>query len=84
MNSETVYCPTCHRQVRTALTTPPLHGGQAVLPDAPELVCLDTSDACGSGVCPVCNLPHSVMVFRLARSGLDEASPAPRSTTEPD
>ena len=69
METHMAYCPRCKRAVRVGFTPTPLHGGQATLPDAHELVCLDTGPGCRGDVCPLCNMPASVMQFRLDRFG---------------
>jgi hypothetical protein len=64
MKAKLGYCARCNREVRLAMTDAPLHGGQATLPDAPELICLECSDACVGEVCPLTNMSHVVMEHR--------------------
>lgn len=70
MRTELHYCPECDHEVQIAWTPAPSHEGHATLPDAPELVCLDLTECCTGGVCPLSNLPRLVMGVRLARSEL--------------
>jgi hypothetical protein len=70
MDTHTAYCSACDQQVRIALTPVPLHGGQATLPDAPEVVCLDFGERCTGKFCPMFGLPRVMMGVRLARSEL--------------
>ena len=64
MKAKLAYCARCNREVRLLTTDTPLHGGQATLPDAPELICLECSAACAGEVCPLTNLAHVVMEHR--------------------
>jgi hypothetical protein len=70
MDTHSAYCSACDQQVRIALTPAPLHGGQATLPDAPDVVCLDFGVRCTGQFCPMFGLPRVVMGVRLARSEL--------------
>ena len=72
MNTQTAYCSACDKPVRIALTPAPVHGGQASLPDSPEVVCLDFGAKCTGELCPMFGLPRILMGMRLARSGLKE------------
>jgi hypothetical protein len=65
MKAKLAYCARCNREVRLIETDLPLHGGQATLPDAPELICLECSARCGPGPCPLTNLAHVVMEHRI-------------------
>ena len=78
MEKELAFCPACERQVHLAWTDAPLHEGHATLPDGPELVCLDRSEKCCGGTCPLSGMSGSVMALRLAKSGLAEG---PHHTT---
>jgi hypothetical protein len=64
------YCSACDKQVQVTWTPAPMHGGQATLPDGPELVCLDFGEHCTGELCPAFGLPRVLMGVRLARSGL--------------
>ena len=75
MKTHTAYCARCQRVVRLLVTDAPLHGGQATLPDAPELVCLDCSSVCADEICPLTNLAHVVMEQRIVQ--LEEQSDFP-------
>ncbi len=77
MKTQLAYCSACDQQVRIATTPVPLHGGQANLPDAPEVVCLDFGEKCTGSLCPMFALPSILMGVRLARSGM---RPEPFST----
>lgn len=79
MQTDLAYCPACDSQVRVALTPAPTHEGQANLPDAPELLCLDVERRCLAGTCPLSNLPRHVMAVRLARSHLPGEGPTTTS-----
>jgi hypothetical protein len=63
MKAKLAYCDRCNREVRVVWSEPPLHGGQATLPD-PELVCLDCGTACAGAACSLTNLSHVVMENR--------------------
>jgi hypothetical protein len=69
-----VYCRACQHNVRVAYTPMPTHEGHANLHD-PELVCLDANDSHCQGVCPITNMPHTVMDVRLGESGMLELEP---------
>lgn len=71
----TVYCTACKQQVNLTFTAAPAHGGEANLPDGPELVCLTFGSRCAAETCPVSGLPSVVMGVRLARSGMDPEVP---------
>jgi hypothetical protein len=75
MQTDLAYCRLCDSQVRVTLTPAPTHEGQANLPDAPELLCLDVQERCLGGTCPLSNLPRHVMAVRLARSHLPGEAP---------
>lgn len=77
METELAWCPACSARVRIAWTPAPTHEGQANLPDAPEMVCLELADdGCAPGtVCPLSSLPRGVMALRLAKSGMREHVP---------
>jgi hypothetical protein len=47
-----------------------VHGGQATLPDEPQVVCLDFSEKCTGAMCPMFGVGSVVMGVRLARSEL--------------
>jgi hypothetical protein len=66
----TIYCPVCNRDVPISETQAPLHGGEAPLADAPQLVCLGYGSPCSGTKCPVTGLPSVVMGVQLARSGM--------------
>lgn len=71
MDIERKVCPACNGTVRITSTPIPVHGGQASLPDAGQLVCLDFGEQCqGHPDCAVTGLPRMVMAVRLARAGL--------------
>jgi hypothetical protein len=70
MNTMTVFCSACEKDVHLACTAEPLHQGEANLPDGSELVCLTFGARCTAGRCPISGLPSVVMGVRLARSGL--------------
>lgn len=64
------YCPGCDREVHLTLSRAPSHRGHANLPDGAEMVCLDFSEGCSGGRCPLTGSPGIVMAVRLARSHL--------------
>lgn len=68
--TRTLYCPKCSHDVTVTLSSEPLHGGHATLPDGGEVVCLDFGPECTSPLCAVFRVPRVVMGVRLARSGL--------------
>jgi hypothetical protein len=70
METHTAYCSACDQPVRIAMTPVPLHGGQATLPDAPDVVCLDFGERCTGQFCPMFGLPRLMMGVRLARSDM--------------
>lgn len=71
MEIEERTCPACNGTVRITSTAIPVHGGQANLPDAGQLVCLDFGEQCQNHPnCAITGLPRMVMAVRLARSGL--------------
>jgi hypothetical protein len=76
MDTQKLYCSACGREVRVAWTSAPLHGGQATLPDAPELICLDLEQNCSNSTstCPVTGLSRVVMSMRRARSEFVEVT----------
>lgn len=73
METRLAYCSACDQDVRIAVTPMPLHGGQATLPDAPDVVCLDFGEKCTGAMCPMFGLPRILMGVRLARSGLKQS-----------
>lgn len=73
MMTRKAFCSACDHDVEIAVLDPPLHDGQATLPDG-DIVCLDFGEQCTGAMCPMFGLPRIVMGVRLARSGLrDEA-----------
>jgi len=72
MITQMAYCSACDQPVRIAVTPLPLHGGQANLPDSPEVVCLDFGDRCTGQLCPMFGRPSLLMGVRLAKSELKE------------
>lgn len=74
MESVTVYCPACRKDVHVTRTAAPLHTGEANLVDD-EVVCLTFGPRCPPGTCPLANLPSVVMGVRLARSGIEPEEP---------
>lgn len=70
METQMAYCSACDQQVRIAVTPTPIHGGQAPLPDSPDVVCLDFGHHCTGELCPMFGLPRILMGVRLARSDL--------------
>jgi hypothetical protein len=71
MNAESVFCPTCEKQVHVTLTPATVHGDQPVTGDTSQLVCLTFGPRCAAGRCPIAGLPSIVMGVRLAKSGLE-------------
>jgi hypothetical protein len=72
MQVQTAYCSACDHDVRIAVTDVPVHGGQANLPDEPQIVCLDFGERCTGALCPMFGVGNVIMGVRLARSGLRE------------
>jgi hypothetical protein len=70
MQTHYAFCSACDRPVRVALTRAPVHGGQPMLEDGPELVCLEFGEQCTGEFCPMFGLPSILMGVRLARSDL--------------
>jgi hypothetical protein len=68
MESQLAYCSACDLQVPIAITPGPVHGGQANINDAPEVVCLHFGQHCTGEFCPMFGLPRILMGVRLARS----------------
>lgn len=66
------YCSHCQKEVLVSITPTAPRGGQAVLQDHEELVCLDFGDKCDGDICPLSKYRPVVMGVRLARSGLRE------------
>jgi hypothetical protein len=69
MDTLTVYCSACDKDVHVTRTPAPLHSGEANLEEE-QLVCLAYGPRCPLDKCPVANLPSVVMGVRLARNGL--------------
>ena len=72
MEEEKVYCPACNHEVRL-VATPDHRDGQANLPAAAEIVCLDFGTGCADARCPLTHVSGRVMGVRLVRSGLGES-----------
>lgn len=64
------YCTHCQKEVLVTVSPAPDRGGQAILPDHDEVVCLDFGDKCDGEVCPLTRYRPVVMGVRLAKSGL--------------
>jgi DNA-directed RNA polymerase subunit RPC12/RpoP len=69
METKTVYCSACDRDVSIVITDDPSHDGHANLHDA-EVVCLEIGHECTGNLCPVGAAPPTVMAARLVRNGL--------------
>jgi Zn ribbon nucleic-acid-binding protein len=72
MKIKELFCSACNHQVMIAITELPVHGGQATLPDEPQVVCMDFGKQCSGETCPLFGVGPVVMGVRLARSGLRE------------
>lgn len=70
METQTAYCSACDQQVRIVVTPHPVHGGQAMVADGPDVVCLDFGHKCTGSMCPMFGLPRILMGVKLAQSGL--------------
>lgn len=73
MTTRKAFCSACDHDVEIAVLDPPLHDGQATLPDG-DIVCLDFGERCTGAMCPMFGLPRIVMGVRLARSGLRDGN----------
>ena len=76
------YCSHCQKEVLVSITPTPPRGGQAMLQDHEELVCLDFGDKCDGEICPLSKYRPVVMGVRLARSGLREDWPTVNAQCE--
>ncbi len=70
--TQKTYCTHCQKEVLVSITPPASRGGQAMLQDHDEIVCLDFGDKCDGEICPLSRYRPVVMGVRLARSGLRE------------
>ena len=70
--SRKTYCLHCQKEVLVAITPAAPRGGQAMVQDHDEVVCLDFGAKCDGEVCPLSRFRPVVMGVRLARSGLRE------------
>ena len=69
MQTKTVFCSACDRDVPIVITDEPSQDGHANLHDS-ELVCLEIGHECTGNLCPVGATPPTVMAARLVRNGL--------------
>lgn len=72
VESRKTFCTHCQKEVLVAITPGAPRGGQAMVQDHDEVVCLDFGDKCDGEVCPLSRFRPVVMGVRLARSGLRE------------
>jgi hypothetical protein len=69
MQTRSVFCSACDRDVKIVLTDEPSQDGHANLHEA-EVVCLEIGHHCSGGLCPVGATSPTVMAARLVRNGL--------------
>ena len=69
MQTRTVFCSACDKDVRVVVTDEPSQDGHANLHDS-EVVCLEIGHHCTGGLCPVGATSPTVMAARLVRNGL--------------
>lgn len=69
METHTMYCSGCDRDVRVLTTDLVDHETQASVHD-PELICLEIGEWCSGNLCPLGAAEPNAMIARLVHAGL--------------
>jgi hypothetical protein len=75
METRTVYCSACDREVQVVFEATPQQPDTAGPTVDPSGVCVDyTTDACTGSVCALFDLPPAEMLVKLKASGLAKSA----------